>query len=81
MRPNRKLSVRFASGFVLLIAGCANNPPPSTQPSSARDRQNQAMKDPFGYSPYGENPDISGGDIGHFDKKGFNRDVDHVLNP
>jgi hypothetical protein len=46
-----------------------------------RVRQNAALHYPFGYAPDMKNPDISGGDLGHFDQDGFNRDINHVLNP
>lgn len=66
------------SGFSLLLAGCA------TQPSGhgdIYDRQEQALQRPFDSSPGHDTPDIGGGDIGSFDQKAWNRDVDHVLNP
>ncbi len=62
--------------------GCASQPDdtPSTQPSSAYDRSQAALNDPFHYSP-GENPNISGGGIADFDREGMRKDLDHVLNP
>ena len=65
-------------GGSLLLAGCA------TQPSGngdMYDRQEQALRRPFDSSPGHDIPDISGGDIGSWDQKAMNRDVDHVLNP
>ena len=62
------------------MCGCTNSPP-ATQPSSVYDRQQQALRDPMGYSPHVDKADISGGDIGTLDKQGLRRDVDHVLNP
>jgi hypothetical protein len=70
----------LSSAFCVLLTSCADNKP-TTRPATARERQDAAMNDPFGYSPYTEKPDISGGDLGHFDKDAFNKDVDHVLNP
>jgi len=64
----------------VLFVGCSTQPP-ATQPSSAYDRQQQALHDPMGYSPHVDKADISGGDIGSLDKQGLKRDVDHVLNP
>jgi hypothetical protein len=62
------------------LSGCGPTPPPSTQPTSLSQRQDAALKDPMGYKPYvGE--DVSGGDLGNFDKAGFKRDLDDVLNP
>ena len=61
-----------------LLCGCANNPP-TTQPASAYDRQEQALHDPFGYSPDLKKTDMSVS--GEGDKDALRRDVDHVLNP
>jgi hypothetical protein len=61
--------------------GCAANAPPSTQPSTAEERQDAALNDPMNYKPQFGNGDISGGDIGHFDRDGFNRDMHDVLSP
>ncbi|HSV13673.1 MAG TPA: hypothetical protein VLI90_05400 [Tepidisphaeraceae bacterium] len=63
------------------VPGCAENKPPSTQPTSMEDRQNAAMNDPMNYKPQFGNGDISGGDINHFDRDGFNKDLHDVLNP
>ena len=63
------------------LAGCAaDTSKPTTQPTNMRERQDQAMKDPFGYSPK-MNDDISGGGIGEFDKDAFQRDVKNALDP
>lgn len=50
---------------------------------STYERQQQAMKDPMGYSPYskGDKNDVSGGAINNFDKEGMKRDLDTVFNP
>ena len=62
------------------LAGCAETSKPTTRPSSMQDRQDQAMKDPFGYSP-GVRTDVSGGGFGEFDKDAFQKDVKNVLDP
>ena len=64
-----------------LSAGCSSNKHPTTKPADAYERQDAAMRDPFGYSPLGEKPDISGGGISDYDRNGMRKDVDHVLNP
>ncbi|HMB96477.1 MAG TPA: hypothetical protein VKK61_10600 [Tepidisphaeraceae bacterium] len=46
-----------------------------------QERQDAALKDPFGYNPGDDMPSVSGGKVNEFDKQGFKRDVDHVLNP
>jgi hypothetical protein len=72
-----------AIAFALLLStGCASNHgQPTTRPTSARDRQDQALHDPFGYKPDMSDQDISAGDIGSTDAKALRKDVDHVLNP
>lgn len=60
----------------LLLPGCG----PSEQPT-ARERQDKALKDPFGYSPDNKNSDMTVGGRGELDKPGLKRDLDHVINP
>ena len=66
-----------------LLLGCAsdNGKQPTTQPTSMRDRQDAALRDPFSYKAGIEDQDISGGDIGHFDRDAMKKDIDHVFNP
>jgi len=47
---------------------------------TARQRQDAALRDPFGYDT-NDVPSVTSGGIGEFDKQGFDRDVDHVINP
>jgi hypothetical protein len=77
-----------ATFFVLLIAllfqlipGCATNSPPSTQPSSAYDTQEQAMKDPMNYSPDMSRTDITGGGTADYRKDSIKKDWDDFWNP
>jgi hypothetical protein len=77
MKPAKLLSRLLVC---VLFTGCAETPKPTTRPASMHDRQDQAMKDPFGYSP-GMETDISGGGINEFDKNAFQRDVKNVLDP
>jgi len=72
--------------LLVLSGGCASDnkkKQPTTQPSTMRDRQDAALRDPFSYKPTigPDDQDISGGDIGHFDRAGMKRDIDHVFNP
>ena len=66
-----------------LLAGCSSgtNAPPATQPSTVSQRQDQALKDPFGYNPDLKKSDMTVGGNGPFDKEGLKRDTDFVLNP
>ena len=66
---------------VMFFVGCSSHNPPTTRPTSVSDRQNAALKDPFGYSPDMDKADISGGTIGHYDRDAMKKDIDHALNP
>ena len=86
-RFGRRLSfcILYSAFSVCLgVAGCQQNAAttqPTTKPSSMRDRQDAAMKDPFGYSANPENTDISGGGLTDFDRGGFKKDLKNVLDP
>ena len=71
--------------LLALSSGCASDKKkqPTTRPTSMSERQDAALRDPFSYKAGlgTEDQDISGGDIGHFDKTGMKRDIDHVFNP
>jgi hypothetical protein len=69
--------------LLVLSSGCAsdNDKKPTTRPVSMRQRQDAALRDPFSYKPGVEEQDISGGDLGHFDKDAMKKDIDHVFNP
>jgi hypothetical protein len=88
----KKLSVHFPFSIfhfpslllVAILAGCASDKhPPTTQPSSVRDRQEAALNDPMGYSPNmnSRENDISGGKLNELDRGALKKDIDHVLNP
>ena len=66
-----------------LMPGCTSEKHPTTQPSSVKDRQEAALKDPMGYSPNLSSPDtdISGGKLNELDRGAMRKDIDHVLNP
>jgi hypothetical protein len=67
-------SVLIMTGLSTL--GCADSTPPTTQ------RSNSVLNDPINYKPSEDDfPSVSGGGTGHFDNKGFKRDLDSVLNP
>ena len=67
--------------YLWSISGCASSDKkPTTQPSSMAQRQNDALRDPFGYKP-DMNRDVSGGDIDHLDRDGLKKDLNNVLNP
>ena len=65
------------------ISGCSSGSKkqPTTKPTNITERQDAALKDPYGYSPNMDQRDVSGGDLGNFDRAGMKKDIDHVLNP
>ncbi|HEV2295394.1 MAG TPA: hypothetical protein VGR35_16205 [Tepidisphaeraceae bacterium] len=81
----RRLPVSFwllASGYWLVLpGGCASEKKqPTTRPSSVSQRQDDALRDPFGYKP-DMSRDVSGGGIGDLDRDGLKKDLNNVLNP
>jgi hypothetical protein len=68
----------FLAACCALLVGCAQD---NTPRSTMRQRQDQAMKDPFGFQP-SFNPDsVGGGGTLDFDKNAFRRDVREVVDP
>jgi hypothetical protein len=64
-----------------LPTGCASSDKkPTTRPASMSQRQDEALRDPFGYKP-DMSRDVSGGDIGHLDREGLKKDLNNVFNP
>jgi hypothetical protein len=66
---------------LLLIAagaGCADDA--KETPSNMRSRQDEALRDPFNYSPT-DRSDISGGGITDFKSDAFKKDVKSVFSP
>ena len=45
------------------------------------DQQSRALADPYGYGPDPRKSDMTVSGHGGFDKEGFDRDKDFVLNP
>ena len=59
------------------IVGCADDKNAST----IHRRQQSALNDPFSVNPDTSRIDISGGDLGHYDKAGMKKDVHDFLDP
>jgi hypothetical protein len=72
-----KLIVLLILSACLCMASssCVESRPSTTQPSD------QALNDPFKYSPSMGDTDISGGKINEFDRNALKRDVDNVFSP
>lgn len=64
---------------LLWISGCSNKS--ESREEQTRKKQDQALQDPYGYGGKLETHDISGGDIGHFDRDAFRKDTDALFNP
>ena len=75
LKPMRYGMWLLAGG--LILAACT----PTAQSPSAAQRQQQALKDPFGYSAGNDIPDISGGGVTDYDSKAMGKDVNSALNP
>jgi hypothetical protein len=45
------------------------------------DRADEALRDPFGYSPSFDKAGVSGGGLRELDKDAMRKDVDSVFNP
>ena len=64
-----------------LLAGCASDKNgPTTRPATVRDRQDAALRDPFGYKVM-QDEDVSGGKLHEFKGDAMKRDLNNVLNP
>lgn len=79
--PRRTLIAVFAlAPGLAMFCGCSPSGP-TTQPTSMTEQQQRALQDPYSYSPDARNSDMSVSGHGAFDKEGFNRDKDFVLDP
>ena len=66
--------------FFFLLIGC----PEQFQTHNAAhhvDRTSLRLRPLQNFNPKMDDPNISGGDIGHFDKNAFDKDLNDVLNP
>lgn len=72
----------LAAGFTC-AAGCVDTTSgPTTRPVSMRQRQDAAVRDPFGYKLTDDDfPSVSGGGTNQLDRNALKRDVDSFWNP
>jgi hypothetical protein len=61
---------------VFAMAGCAPD-----KSGNMTDRQDAAMRNPFGYSPDMDRTDITGGGVGNFNQHAVGKDLNDVFNP
>ena len=72
----------LAAAFFVLLAGCAaKQEGPTTRPSTAAERSDKALKDPFGYSPDWSDTETGHSGTADLDRKGLRRDLGHVIMP
>ncbi len=73
----------LVAGVGVVLAFLAGACESGGERKTMRDRQDDALADPFGYKvDLKEKPrDISGGGLTEFDRDAFKRDVDAVFNP
>ena len=74
----RVLTMTAACGLAFGSLGCSEKK--SHQPT-ARERQDRALKDPFGYKPDWNDTNVSGGGTSDLDKDGLRKDLKNVLDP
>jgi hypothetical protein len=86
-RRRRRLWFCVLSSALGVPMACSSDKQSTTQPaqparpSSVSERQDAALRDPFGYKPEFESRDVSGGGLGEFRGDEMKRDIDNVLNP
>ena len=76
-RPLTTAACGFAA--LVLLSGATGCQEPGKE--TARERQDRALRDPFGYKPDWSGTGVSGGGTADLDKEGLRKDLDHVLNP
>ena len=64
---------------VMLLIGCATDP--AKKPTTFRERQDAALRDPYGYKPENSSRDVSGGGLLDYDREGMRKDFNNVFNP
>lgn len=76
----RWAAVTVVCGLAIVAGSCARKARgPTTRPMTAQQRQDRALKDPFGYKPDWQGTGVSGGGTGALDKEGLKRDLDNVF--
>ena len=68
-------------GLLLTLSACAKKPAAAGREPTAQERQDRAMKDPFGYKPDWKDTDISGGGTAELNRDGLKKDLGHVIMP
>lgn len=74
----RRIALTAACALALLSLHCAD---PKTRKPTAQERQDRALRDPFGYKPDWDGTGVSGGGTADLDKEGLRKDLKNVLDP
>lgn len=72
--------MRWLWSVLLMVAGVAGGCAGEEKPSNMRARQDEALRDPFNYSPT-DRTDISGGGVMDLKSDSLLKDVNSVLSP
>ena len=64
-----------------IMAACTTNSAGTEGGYSTSHPGDELERDPLGYNPKMEDPNISGGPINNYDPKAMKKDLDDVLNP
>jgi len=73
----RVLALGAACGSALGLSACTE----AGKKPTAQERQDRALKDPFGYKPDWSDTSVSGGGTADLDKDGLRKDLKNVLDP
>lgn len=73
-------------GYLLVLCGLAatgacTGSHGTTRPADIEQRQSDALKDPYGYSPFPQKDDKSNMDPHRDERDGLQKDLEHVFNP
>ncbi len=75
-----RLGLFILPALLLLAWGCRSEQ--ASRPSTAAERSERALQDPFNYSPFEkEKSPVSGGGISELDREGLKKDTNNVFNP
>lgn len=72
--------IALAAAWILALL-CLHCTEAKTRKSTAQERQDRALRDPFGYKPDWEGTGVSGGGTAELDKEGLRKDLKNVLDP
>ena len=76
----RVIALSAACGLALLTSGCSTKGSTKSKPEpTAQERQDRALKDPFGYKPDWSNTSVGGNGTADLDQDGLRKDLHNVF--